>query len=324
MLGISGVAALLIAVFAPTAAALARLTLLRRRRYTIHDQDSELQSWSSLIGIITAIVGNVLVSLAINIQRYAHIRLNRERAGKEPSTGEDLGSTWQERTYGSRENGNVPLHPNERDEGFEGAPHSTPTEPLLVGDTFDAGFKDQDLGDQDSSASPQDHRSNASDQQHASSERTDSLRSTQKTYLRSPFWWAGLILMIIGEAGNFIAYGFAPASIVSPLGVVALISNCLVAPIMFQESFRLRDFLGVLVATGGAVTVVLSANPSERKMGPDDIWHAITRWEFEVYLGITLTFIVIGILASKKYGERTILIDLGLVALCGKIYLRYR
>ena len=311
MLGISGFAA--------------RLTLLRRRQYNnIQDQDSKLQSWSSLIGIITAIVGNVLVSLAINIQRYAHIRLNRERAGKEPRTGEVLGSICQERTYGSRENGNVLLQPNERDEEFEGAPPSAPTEPLLVSGTSDAGLKDQDLGDQDNSTPLQDHRSNASKNQHASSERTDSLRSGQKTYLRSPFWWAGLILMIIGEAGNFIAYGFAPASIVSPLGVVALISNCLVAPIMFQESFRLRDFLGVLVATGGAVTVVLSANPSERKMGPDDIWHAITRWEFEVYLGITLTFIVIGIFASKKYGERTILIDLGLVALCGTIYLRYQ
>ena len=29
--------------------------------------------------------------------------------------------------------------------------------------------------------------------------------------------------MTIGEAGNFLAYGFAPASIVSPLGVVALV-----------------------------------------------------------------------------------------------------
>lgn len=90
--------------------------------------------------------------------------------------------------------------------------------------------------------------------------------------------------MTIGEAGNFIAYGFAPASIVSPLGVVALISNCVIAPFMLKERFRRRDLAGVLVAVAGAVSVVLSAETSETKMGPKDIWEAITRWEFELYL----------------------------------------
>ena len=32
------------------------------------------------IGIITAIVGNVLIALALNVQRYAHIRLHQQRA----------------------------------------------------------------------------------------------------------------------------------------------------------------------------------------------------------------------------------------------------
>src|SRR5437870_1533321 len=41
--------------------------------------NSQLQRWSSLIGIITAIVGNILISFALNLQRYAHIRINRER-----------------------------------------------------------------------------------------------------------------------------------------------------------------------------------------------------------------------------------------------------
>src|ERR1700712_698910 len=41
--------------------------------------DSQLQRWSSIIGIVTAIVGNILISFALNIQRYAHIRLHEER-----------------------------------------------------------------------------------------------------------------------------------------------------------------------------------------------------------------------------------------------------
>jgi hypothetical protein len=70
--------------------------------------------------------------------------------------------------------------------------------------------------------------------------------------------WLGFTLMNIGEMGNFISYGFAPASVVAPLGTVstlitfyrtvhaptriaskfALIANCVFAPIMLKESFR--------------------------------------------------------------------------------------
>ena len=117
--------------------------------------------------------------------------------------------------------------------------------------------------------------------------------------------------------GNFLAYGFAPASIVSPLGVVALISNCVIAPCFFNERFRQRDFWGVIIAIGGAVTVVLSAKQEETKLDPHDVWGAITRMEFEIYLGLTCALIALLMWASPRYGNRTILIDLGLVGLFG-------
>ena len=39
-------------------------------------------------------------------------------------------------------------------------------------------------------------------------------------YLKSKLWWIGLVLMAVGEGGNFLSYGFAPASVVAPLGTV--------------------------------------------------------------------------------------------------------
>jgi hypothetical protein len=185
------------------------------------------KKWSSLIGIITAITGNILISIALNTQRYAHLRLQRKaKQSSSPSA----------------------------------------------------------------SASP---------------------------YLRSPYWWAGLVLMLIGEIGNFLAYGFAPASIVSPLGVVALISNCVIAPVVLKEPFRRRDAFGVVIAILGAVIVALSAKLQEVKLGPDELWSAIARTEFIVYVAITVSAIVALMFASARYGDRSILIDLGLVALFG-------
>lgn len=123
--------------------------------------------------------------------------------------------------------------------------------------------------------------------------------------------------MAIGETGNFLAYAFAPASIVSPLGVVALISNCVIAPIMLKEKFRMRDFWGVLVAVGGAVTVVLSAKQEEKRLGPHEVLDAITRLEFEIYMLVTAVLIATLIWASNRFGDKTIFIDLGLVGLFG-------
>lgn len=39
-------------------------------------------------------------------------------------------------------------------------------------------------------------------------------------YLKSKLWWFGLALISVGEGGNFLSYGFAPASVVAPLGTV--------------------------------------------------------------------------------------------------------
>lgn len=43
------------------------------------------------------------------------------------------------------------------------------------------------------------------------------------TYLLEPLWWAGLITMLLGEVANFVAYVFAPAVLVTPLGALSII-----------------------------------------------------------------------------------------------------
>ena len=258
------------------------------------DDGSTMAEWSSLIGIVTALVGNVLISVALNIQRYAHIRIGREWEHEKLLKESRL-----------RESGN------------------------FYGTTTDDGRSVQELGryrDDFSNDGDSCYRDSYTDEEDRDSRSDRTLRQTpemqvgnRKSYLRSPYWWAGIVLMTLGESGNFLAYGFAPASIVSPLGVVALISNCVIAPFMLKERFRKRDFWGVIIAIAGAVVVVLSAKSSEEKIGPGEIWAMITRWEFELYLGLSSALIIALMWASSKYGSRSILIDVGLVALFGTV-----
>lgn len=256
---------------------------------TLHDHDGsnggDEHEWSSLIGIITALCGNVLISLALNIQRYAHIRIARE---------------WEQNKTRNGNNG-TPVSPRGRSRGRyrdsedEFEPYHDDDGDHIEGRNSGSSSRGHSAGSQDG---------------------TDGNR---KSYLKSPYWWVGIVLMVVGEMGNFMAYGFAPASIVSPLGVVALISNCIIAPCLLKEQFRKRDLWGVLVSIAGAVVVVLSAKSSEEQIGPHEIWVNITRWEFELYLGLTTALIVGLMWASHQYGARSILIDVGLVALFGTL-----
>lgn len=60
-----------------------------------------------------------------------------------------------------------------------------------------------------------------------------------------------------------LAYGFAPASTIAPLGTTTLVSNAILAPVMLKEVFRKRDLIGVTLAVTGAAIVVLSSNSEE-------------------------------------------------------------
>ncbi|RYO77891.1 hypothetical protein DL766_000699 [Monosporascus sp. MC13-8B] len=248
---------------------------------------TKLGEWSSLIGIITAIVGNVLIALALNVQRYAHIQLHRRRVEARERARAALKRVQNgpRASYGATEG---PSPDAQEDDHEDGAAQET--HPLV------RSF----------------HSSNS-----AWTENGDGDSKVVSSYLKSPAWWLGQVLMTVGEMGNFLAYGFAPASIVSPLGVFALISNCVIAPLFFGERFRKRDFWGVVIAVAGAVTVVLSANHEENKLDPHDVWDAIATMEFEIYLAVTTALILVLMWASPKYGHRTILIDLGLVGLFG-------
>nr|POE56600.1 isoform 2 of nipa-like protein 2 [Quercus suber] len=283
--------------------------------FSDHDKGSPaVGGWSSLIGIVTAIVGNVLISFALNTQRYAHMRLSRDREEQEngnrrESKGErngkeafkNYGTQAQRSVASDQARENAQGEDDRSREHAGGGGKATETDALLPRVHSPA----EELNTSEETVKP------------AQVDEKDKGSTKEKSYLRSPIWWVGIALMVVGEAGNFLAYGFAPASIVSPLGVVALISNCIIAPLVLGERFRWRDGVGVIIAVAGCVTVVLSASDSNPRLNPTSIWHLITQWEFETYLGITVLLIIVLAVLSNKYGDRTILIDLGLVGLFG-------
>ena len=79
-----------------------------------------------------------------------------------------------------------------------------------------------------------------------------------------------------------------------------------------------RDFLGITVAVVGAITVVLSANPSDTQLDPDALLHAISQRVFVVYSVVYIVAaVILSGLSESDIGRKYVFVDVGLCAIFG-------
>src|SRR5579871_4462795 len=75
--------------------------------------------WATIIGIVTAICGNILISVALNTQRYAHIRLHEQWVAKQRKRQTLLRQSLH-RVYGATQNGKTAIIQNGGDKSTKG------------------------------------------------------------------------------------------------------------------------------------------------------------------------------------------------------------
>ncbi|KAJ7095234.1 DUF803-domain-containing protein [Mycena belliarum] len=296
----------------------------------------------TVIGITVAITGNVLISLALNLQKLAHKRgeaekLARRRAKSTPNGAAQAGE--YPHAHQARLPDDAPLAQaavlvtqrgdygsTSRSNSYGSLPEMT-TSPkkTLLSRLFPSKQLPNGIASERTTLLPVDvitaeqvqatrrpRRKPSDDDQDSDDEGNES------DYLKSKVWWLGFALMNVGEMGNFISYAWAPASVVAPLGTFALVANCIFAPLMLSERFRKRDILGILIAVIGAVTVVLASNASDTRLDPDALLLAISQTPFIVYSCVYVVgIIVLSILSEGIAGRKWVFVDVGLCALFG-------
>ena len=141
-------------------------------------------------------------------------------------------------------------------------------------------------------------------------------QNTQVSYLKLPLWWVSVVTMAGGEVGNFLAYGYAPATIVSPLGAVSVIFNAIFAKFFLQEANAWWQYLGVLFALGGSVGVVLGAPYScEYEVTVDSLIELLRQPEAIAFFVCVLVVTgYLGLFAKKSWMEEHVL---GYTLICG-------
>ncbi|KAK7372763.1 hypothetical protein VNO80_06150 [Phaseolus coccineus] len=139
-------------------------------------------------------------------------------------------------------------------------------------------------------------------------------------YLLEPLWWVGMITMIVGEVANFVAYAFAPAVLVTPLGALSIIVSAVLADIILKEKLHNLGILGCVMCIAGSIIIVIHAPKEQPIKSVLEIWDMATQPAFLAYVGsvIVLVFILVFHFAPRC-GHTNVLVFTGICSLMGSL-----
>jgi drug/metabolite transporter (DMT)-like permease len=126
--------------------------------------------------------------------------------------------------------------------------------------------------------------------------------------------------VLLGEVANFVAYIFAPAVLVTPLGALSIIVSSVLAHFMLKERLQRLGVLGCLSCIVGSVVIVIHAPEEHSPTSVQEIWDLATQPAFLTYAGSTLVLVMALVLHFEpRYGQTNILIYLGICSLMGSL-----
>ncbi|XP_002527030.3 probable magnesium transporter NIPA6 isoform X1 [Ricinus communis] len=140
------------------------------------------------------------------------------------------------------------------------------------------------------------------------------------SYLLEPLWWLGMFTMIIGEVANFVAYAFAPAVLITPLGALSIIVSAVLAHFILNEKLQKLGVLGCVMCIAGSIIIVIHAPQEHPITSIQEIWSMATQPAFLLYVAsvIVLVFILI-FHFSPRCGHSDVLVFTGICSLMGSL-----
>ncbi|KAK0095257.1 hypothetical protein PV326_008841 [Microctonus aethiopoides] len=118
-------------------------------------------------------------------------------------------------------------------------------------------------------------------------------------YLRQWLWWAGLITMGVGESANFVAYAFAPAAVVTPLGALSIVITAILSSKYLNERLNILGKIGCILCILGSTVILLHVPKSEEVENFEDFIIKIQNFGFISYVFI---LIILNIYIAFYYG----------------------
>ncbi|XP_048214890.1 NIPA-like protein 2 isoform X2 [Perognathus longimembris pacificus] len=140
-----------------------------------------------------------------------------------------------------------------------------------------------------------------------------------KPFFRSMLWWGGVLLMAVGEIGNFAAYGVAPITLIAPLGCMSVTGSAIISVLFLKENLRASDLLGITLAFTGTYLLVNFAPNITQAISARTVQYYFVGWQFLLYVILEILVFCILLYFYKRKGMTHIAILLALVALLASV-----
>ncbi|XP_066519123.1 magnesium transporter NIPA2 isoform X2 [Hoplias malabaricus] len=139
-------------------------------------------------------------------------------------------------------------------------------------------------------------------------------------YLKEWLWWAGLLSMGAGEAANFAAYAFAPATLVTPLGALSVLVSAVLSSYFLTERLNLHGKLGCLLSILGSTTMVIHAPQEEEIDSLEDMAQKLVDPGFVVFATLVIIIALIFIfVVGPRHGQTNILVYITICSVIGAL-----
>ncbi|GFS15861.1 magnesium transporter NIPA2 [Elysia marginata] len=139
-------------------------------------------------------------------------------------------------------------------------------------------------------------------------------------YLREWMWWAGMILMTVGEFVNFAAYAFAPATLVTPLGALSVIVSAILSARVLKERLNILGKVGCVLCVLGSTIMVIHSPKEQEVHDVEDLMVKMKEPGFIVFgVAIVLVSGVMMVYFAPRYGHKNVLIYVTICATLGSL-----
>ncbi|XP_018542516.1 LOW QUALITY PROTEIN: magnesium transporter NIPA2-like [Lates calcarifer] len=137
-------------------------------------------------------------------------------------------------------------------------------------------------------------------------------------YLKDWLWWGGLLTMGAGEVCNFVAYMFAPATLVTPLGALSVLISAVLSSYLLGEVLNVVGKLGCLLCVLGSILLVIHAPEEQEVTSLQEMTNKLLEPGFLVYVSAVLVLCAALVLYfSPRFGRSNILVYISICSLLG-------
>lgn len=152
----------------------------------------------------------------------------------------------------------------------------------------------------------------------ASQKKFDTTAGEGHAYLKSPMWWTGMIIMVLGEIFNFVAYAFADAVLVTPLGALSVVICAVLSSVFLKERLTLFGKVGCFLCIVGSVIIALNAPTSHSGGKITEFQKLFLSPGFLTWGSLCIvTSLVLVFYFAPRYGKKHMLIYITICSLIG-------